>query len=115
MNLTAKRTKETGREGIKQMTLTDEELKKLLISAAKAGVPDLHLPVARGGYHGLYIELKAGKNRQTDKQKEWQKQLRKQGYLVTVCYGWQEAAQTLTGYLELGTMKEAGKEAAQDI
>lgn len=24
----------------------------------KAGVPDLHLPVARGGYHGLYIELK---------------------------------------------------------
>lgn len=24
----------------------------------KAGVPDLCLPVARGGYHGLYIELK---------------------------------------------------------
>lgn len=79
----------------------------------KAGVPDLHLPVARGGYHGLYIELKVGKNRQTDKQKEWQKQLREQGYLATVCYGWQEAAQTLTGYLELGTMKEAGKEAEQ--
>ena len=25
----------------------------------KAGVPDLVLPVARCGYHGLYIELKA--------------------------------------------------------
>mgnify|MGYP004433785991 CR=1 FL=1 len=28
----------------------------------KAGVPDLHLPVARGGYNGLYIELKVGSN-----------------------------------------------------
>ena len=26
----------------------------------KAGVPDICLPVARNGYHGLYIELKAG-------------------------------------------------------
>ena len=25
----------------------------------KAGVPDIHLPVAKGSYHGLYIELKA--------------------------------------------------------
>ncbi len=27
----------------------------------KAGVPDIVLPAAREGYHGLYIELKAGK------------------------------------------------------
>lgn len=27
----------------------------------KAGVPDLCLPVARGGFHGLYIELKRQK------------------------------------------------------
>ena len=37
----------------------------------KAGVPDLHLPVARGGYHGLYIELKVGDNTTTKKQKDW--------------------------------------------
>lgn len=27
----------------------------------KAGVPDIMLPAARAGYHGLYIELKAGR------------------------------------------------------
>lgn len=30
----------------------------------KAGVPDICLPVARNGYHGLHIELKAGKTQQ---------------------------------------------------
>ena len=33
----------------------------------KAGVPDIMLPAARAGYHGLYIELKAGKNTTTKK------------------------------------------------
>lgn len=37
----------------------------------KAGVPDIMLPAARAGYHGLYIELKAGENTTTKKQKEW--------------------------------------------
>lgn len=35
----------------------------------KAGVPDIMLPAARAGYHGLYIELKAGENTTTKKQK----------------------------------------------
>lgn len=35
----------------------------------KAGVPDIMLPAARAGYHGLYIELKAGKNTTTKKQR----------------------------------------------
>ena len=34
----------------------------------KAGVPDIMLPAARAGYHGLYIELKAGENTTTKKQ-----------------------------------------------
>ena len=38
----------------------------------KAGVPDICLPVARNGYHGLYIELKAGKNKATKNQEKWQ-------------------------------------------
>lgn len=48
----------------------------------KAGVPDIHLPVARGEYHGLYIELKAGKNTTTAKQKGWLRFLRQQGYFT---------------------------------
>lgn len=76
----------------------------------KAGVPDIHLPVARGGYHGLYIELKAGKNTTTKKQEQWLSFLGQQGYYTAVCYGWQIAAELIEKYLlhtaELG---EAGK------
>lgn len=80
----------------------------------KAGVPDLHLPVARGGYHGLYIELKVGSNKATNYQKEWLAELTKQGYLAVVCYGWQQAAEQLVNYLELDTAKEVGGCAAQN-
>ena len=47
----------------------------------KAGVPDIMLPAARAGYHGLYIELKAGENTTTKKQKEWLEYLRQQELL----------------------------------
>ena len=67
----------------------------------KAGGPDTCLPVARGGYHGLYIELKAGRNKATDNQKRWLKFLEEQGYCAAVCYGWNEAADKITEYLEM--------------
>lgn len=66
----------------------------------KAGVPDIVLPVARGDWHGLYIELKVGENKPTDNQKRWIKFLDEQGYYVTVCYGWQQAAREVEEYLE---------------
>lgn len=65
----------------------------------KAGVPDLCLPVARGGYHGLYIELKYGKNKPTKEQISWMEALSAQGYKVGVCYSWQAAADGLLCYL----------------
>lgn len=65
----------------------------------KAGVPDIHLPVARGKYHGLYIELKAGKNTTTANQKRWLKFLGQQGHYIAVCYCWQDAAKLLEAYL----------------
>ena len=68
----------------------------------KAGVPDLCLPVPRGGYAGLYIEMKYGKNKTTEKQEEWIHSLIEQGYLVKVCWGGQEATATLEEYLQQG-------------
>ena len=65
----------------------------------KAGVPDLVLPTGRGGYFGLYIELKVGKNKPTEKQLEWIDQLKEQNYYVKVCYGWREAADVIEKYL----------------
>lgn len=39
------------------------EAANLKKQGVKAGVPDLFLPVGRGSYHGLFIELKYGKNK----------------------------------------------------
>ena len=65
----------------------------------KAGVPDLHLPVARGEYNSLYIEMKAGKNRTTKAQDKWIEKLRQQGNKVIICHTWQQAAEELVNYL----------------
>ena len=77
-----------------------KEAANLKRQGVKPGVPDLHLPVARSGYHGLYIEMKYGDNKPTDKQKQWLKDLKEQGYKTAVCYTWGEAAELLTKYLK---------------
>jgi len=51
-----------------------------------AGVPDLFLATARGSFHGLYIELKVGKNKPTILQFDMHERLRSEGYKVVVCY-----------------------------
>ncbi|MCI9110288.1 VRR-NUC domain-containing protein [uncultured Clostridium sp.] len=71
----------------------------------KAGVPDMCLPVARGKYHGLYIELKTIKGKVHKSQKEWLDALEEEGYAVKVCYGWLEARETIEGYLSLNCLE----------
>lgn len=67
----------------------------------KSGVPDICLPVARGGYHGLYIELKRVKGgRVSTAQQGWIAALRDQGYYACVCKGWDDAAHVIKAYLE---------------
>lgn len=76
-------------------------------TGVKAGVPDMCLPVARGGYHGLYIELKRKVGGQVSvTQKQWIISLQEQGYMAKVCKGADEAIATLTAYLNMpGTGK----------
>ena len=72
----------------------------------KAGVPDICLPVAREGYHGLYIELKRVKGgRVSTAQQGWIAALRDQGYYACVCKGWDDAAHVIKKYLENKTEK----------
>lgn len=65
----------------------------------KAGVPDIFLPVPRGGFHGLWIELKAPKGKTSAAQDSFLGELDKQGYKTAVCYGWEMAAKVLKEYL----------------
>ena len=71
------------------------EAANLKRQGVRAGVPDLCLPVARGNYHGLYIELKYGTNTVTENQREWLNRLQAQGYAVAICYGWEQAKHVL--------------------
>ena len=64
----------------------------------RSGFPDLFVPLARGGYHGLFIEMKYGKNKTTKKQKEWLELLSAEGYACAVCYNADEAIKTIEGY-----------------
>ena len=73
---------------------------KLKREGVKRGVPDLCLPVARCGLHGLYLELKAADGRLSDEQKRWRDMLIAQGYGVAVVYGFEEARAVLEDYLD---------------
>lgn len=67
----------------------------------KAGVPDICLPVPRGQYHGLFIEMKRQQGgRVSPEQKAWLDKLQGQGYLATVCRGWEEASNIILAYLD---------------
>lgn len=72
---------------------------RLKAAGVKRGVPDICLPVPRGGYAGLYVELKAGKNRTTPEQAYWLEALASYGYFTAVCYGFEEAVKTITKYI----------------
>lgn len=66
-----------------------------------AGVSDYHLPVARGGHIGLYLELKEPKGRPSQDQLDWLDAVRSKGHAGVVAYGWVQAAAFLLWYLEL--------------
>ena len=71
-------------------------------AGVKPGVPDICLPVARKGYHGLYIELKRRKGGTlSESQKEWMDDLLSHGYLAVRCNGADEAISILEEYLNL--------------
>ncbi len=65
------------------------------------GIPDLFLPVRRGTYSGLYIEMKIKGNELTLEQEKFLSYVESQGYCVDVCYNWIEAKNTLINYLEI--------------
>lgn len=66
----------------------------------KPGVPDIFLPAARGGYHGLFIEMKAPGGHATKYQQEYIAALRDQGYKAEVCFGWEQASKVILDYME---------------
>ena len=66
-----------------------------------AGIPDLVLPVARKGYHHLYIEMKVEPNKPTATQIAVMLGLKKERNLAIVCYGAAQAKKVISWYLDI--------------
>ena len=74
---------------------------KLKMEGVKPGVPDVVLPVARGTYHALYIEMKEPRGGITPAQADWQFSLSREGNRVVVCTTWEAARDHVLAYLHL--------------
>lgn len=73
---------------------------RLKSEGLKPGVPDLCLAVARGGAHGLYIEMKRTKGgRVSPQQAAWLEKLAHEGYATAICRGWEQARDVIERYL----------------
>ena len=75
----------------------------LKAEGALRGVADLLLLVPRGKWHGLCIEMKAVKGRQSPEQKQWQQAVTAQGYRYVVCRTFDEFRQEIENYLSTST------------
>lgn len=65
-----------------------------------AGIPDLFLAEGRHGFHGLFIEMKAGRNTATPAQKEMMVRLYRAGYSCVVCRSFEEFQIEVMKYLQ---------------
>ena len=81
---------------------------KMKAQGVKKGVADLCLPVRRGEWSGLYIEMKkpaekpkreGSKGGVSDDQAEFGAFVQSQGFGWCVCYSWEEAAHIIEQYL----------------
>ena len=63
------------------------------------GVSDLFLFVARGGYHGLCIEMKVEGNTQSLKQKDFEALVTEQNYKYVVCKTFDSFEKTILEYV----------------
>lgn len=75
--------------------------KYMVAEGLRKGVPDLCLPVPRGKYGALYIELKHGKNKPTESQNRWIKLLNQYGNKAVVAYEFEGARDEILAYLAL--------------
>jgi hypothetical protein len=79
------------------------EAARLKAEGVLPGVPDLFLPLARGGYHGLYMEVKrpdTTKSKVSDEQQAFLDHAHAEGYKVIVVRSAQQGIDAVIEYLK---------------
>lgn len=83
------------------LRLTIGQAMKAKRSGTRRGIPDIFLPCARGGFHGLFLEMKKEDGVLSKDQKDKIKRLTAEGYKCEVAYCFEEAKNKIVGYLGL--------------
>lgn len=81
----------------------------LKAEGARPGVPDLFLAVARGRFHGLYLELKSPVGRPSPEQVSFMAEALAQGYAVELSRDWHHATSLIEAYLKLPKVAEGAR------
>lgn len=80
---------------------------RLKAEGVKTGVMDVHIPLARKGFHGMYLEFKRPEHKKhknggmTDEQVDFGTFMHHEGFKLKLVYTWREAAQALCDYLDV--------------
>tara|TARA_B110000285_G_scaffold75466_1_gene86901 strand:- start:891 stop:1316 length:426 start_codon:yes stop_codon:yes gene_type:complete len=77
--------------------------RKLKKEGVKSGIPDIFLSVPKNDKHGMFIEMKHGKNKPSESQLEWLGALSGEGYETAICYGFDDARDAIIKYLGIET------------
>lgn len=81
--------------------MTKAQAVRAIAQGMKKGVADLFLPVKKGVYSGLYIEMKSEKGRTSIDQSKFLTAVSENDYLAHICYSAVEAIDKIKGYYNL--------------
>lgn len=97
------------RKSFPELDLLSCSLNGVKLTAAQAGKAkaagmlkgeyDIKLPVARGPFIGLIIEMKAGRNKLTPEQIWYGERMAQEGHITAACWDWEDAKAIIIGYL----------------
>ena len=85
---------------------------RLKAMGVRKGVPDYFIAVAKGAYHGLFLEMKRRDQRNRKKrieQDNWLEKLKDQNYCAEYVYGWEHASQVCKDYVNGKVEKNVSK------
>lgn len=82
------------------MKMTTPQARRAKAQGMRAGIPDLFLPVPRGAFNGLFLEMKSQTGSLSGAQKEVIARLSALGYCVVVAYGHEEAINAIKAYYD---------------
>lgn len=70
------------------------------VTGVKVGVPDVHVPLSRNGYHSMYIEFKVKPNTVSEEQKWYLDALTKEGHYCIVAWSGEAAINEYMRYIK---------------